>query len=137
MQRDEMTDEQLRIRDSIADRLSKAGWSPTRRQVMFDEGRWTLHEVSMERIRDGRGLQLVLDTEQGRIGLTIRRNAFQGLTVYIFHAGCLEPLLDVVVRHQDSVDEENFRELIREIVSICPETYTAEDEDSPLRKVVP
>lgn len=139
MQRSEMSDEQLRVRDSIVNELTNAGWLPTRWQEMFDEGLWTPHEVSMERMRtaDGQGLQFVLDTEQQRVALSIRRNMFQGLTLYIFFAECLGALLNAIVRNQDTVAEENFKNFVREILAACPETYTAEDEDSPLKKVVP
>ncbi len=138
MRRSEMSDSQQRLRDSIVQKLGAAGWSPANQQRMFDDGLWTAHEVNMERpAAGGVGLQLRLDVERQRIHLSILRNMFQGITLYIDYRACLEPLLDAIVHHQDMVTEPNFRELVRAVVKVCPETYSADDEDGPLKKVVP
>jgi hypothetical protein len=138
MRRSEMSEPQLQVRDSIVQRLERAGWTSTHNHRLFDDGLWMPYVVEMEhRAPQGLLLQLRLDIAKERIHLAILRNAFQGETLYIDYAACLEALLAVVVRHQETITQANFRDFVRELVRACPETYAAEDEDSPLKRVVP
>lgn len=123
MRKNEMSKDQLAIRQTIIARLDKTGWSESEALSGFDRGDFEPEEVIME--------------YNGLMNITVSYNASENLIHLIMESWLggpsvaleinfldrLNELLDLIVSFQDKVTEHNFRKYVAKVVEVCPEVY--------------
>ncbi len=81
--------------------------------------------------------QLVIEVEQDHerreLLLSLTSPDGRSVTVYPVYGDALEATLGAIVGFQDRITPNNFRDALRELISVCPEVYVQEDEDDEPR----
>jgi hypothetical protein len=124
MRRSEMSTEQLAERDRIVNLLSAAGWKASDQQKRFDNGVWTYYEVVME-YRGPMRLRMSYHAAKRTLHLTLEASDGKGVGLRISCPDKLDRLLDTIIGFQDRVSGLNYKDHVRSIVRLCPETYAA------------
>jgi hypothetical protein len=126
MRKTEMSKGQAAARKLVADTLKAAGWSGTTMNRQFEEGLWTNYEASFE--HDGAGgmtLTLNYNAKQSRLELSLYGRSGKGLDLVIECGEKWREVLEVIVGFQDEVSAKNYKQHVRELVAVCPDTFAA------------
>ena len=128
MRKREMSDAQLNEREQFIAQLAKAGWAETVRNRLFEDGDYVPEEAQME--YEGRSMRLTLESaaEQNAIVLHIEDPEGHDATFVVECGEKLRVVLKVIDSFKSSITANNFRQKIKELVKVCPETYAMTPE---------
>lgn len=126
MRKTEMSKEQLKARKLVADTLKAAGWSGTMMNRQFEEGMWTNYEAGFEHEGAG-GMTLTLNynAKESRLELALYGRSGKGLDLLIKCEDKWPEVLQLVVGFQDDISTKNYKQHLKELVAVCPDTFAA------------
>jgi hypothetical protein len=127
MRKNDMTQQQLEERETIAKMLSNAGWDGPLEEALFEEGRWCDPEASMMYENENMQIELEYRADEKLIDLTLISNLEEGLAISIYYGNKIKELINTIIGFQSVITESNYKVHLRDIVKICPESYLAVD----------
>jgi hypothetical protein len=138
MRKDRLTLEQSNERAHVVQRLSAAGWQEQDEWHGLEQGHDVPHEAKLT-YAGPMTLEVKYQAPMRTLDLWVGSLGFlQGRRLRMKCPESLPQLLDVIVGFQDRISAETFREHVRSILQVCPDTYAmvgAEDEERFVRVV--
>jgi hypothetical protein len=110
----------------IIERLMGAGWE-------MAEGAATLNRAYLIYDNGHMNIELEQDRKRRELLLTLAAPDGRDVTVYPVYGDSLDAVLEAVIDFQERVNPQNFRDMILELVAVCPEVYVQEGEDDEPR----
>lgn len=132
-----MSAEQLRERDTIVQALTKANWKASDLQKMFETGGFAYYEVEMTYENGKVRLTIQYPAEQRVIYFRLQTASGKMIALQIRCLNVIKQVLNAIVDFQDRISAANYKDELRSIVRLCPETYTSagSDEETVVRLV--
>lgn len=128
VKKSEMSQQQLEERETVVERLTRAGWEATAFNRLFDKGKSTRYEASME-YKGRMDLTVTYEASKRVIDVGLYTRSGSGVDLVIQFKDKLRELLDYLISIQDTVDAKNYKDHIRQLLRICPEIYTPDRND--------
>jgi len=138
MRKDQLTPEQAHERALVVQRLVAAGWKDEDEAQAFDQGHDLPYEAQLSHV-GAMTLEVKYLAPQRAIDLWLGSLGFlEGRRLRLKCPEELSRLLEVIVGFQDHISPDTFREHVRPLLRLCPETYAVvggEDEERLVRVV--
>lgn len=127
MRKNEMTPKQLQDREVIVSTLTQAGWKGTASNRLFEQGKPARAEARM--VYQNRSVKLTATyfASKEMVYFGIYEPSGRGVSIASCFNGNLPPMLEKMTTFQDSISSENYKDYIRKIMRMMPESYVERD----------
>ena len=136
MRKTEMSKAQLGRRQRIAAALVGAGWKTMQEHRDLEMGLWEAHEAALEFRGRTLSASFYYDAAKERVYLLFKGRGGMGVGLNIRFGDGLDQLLAAIARDSGRISVNGYKDLVRDIVTACPETYTPAGKDEKLVRVV-